>query len=44
MNLIANTRDINEIYEIKSPRKLQIDQATKSAKINPYKVYYLLEL
>ena len=35
MNLKENARNINEIREIKSPRKLQIDETAKSAKINP---------
>ena len=35
MNLKENARNINEIREIKSPRKLQIDETAKSAKIDP---------
>jgi hypothetical protein len=35
VNLKENPRDINEIRKIKSLRKLQIDEAAKSAKINP---------
>ena len=37
MNLKENARNVNEIREIKSPRKLQIDETAKSAKINSRK-------
>ena len=38
VNLKENTWNINVIREIKSPRKLQIEEAAKSAKIYPREI------